>query len=879
MIVIVATEIIFVVTIYDKIRSMRKTFIKLGVALAVFFLSMFIANMLMNRGNTDMTADMAPASLPIIYMNVNDEYINPLHGYTVEMEGNYLRGAITPLMANRSVSFKADLYDAVIAKVSYEVRPLDMSRLIEDTEVSNFTYEDNEIYATATLKDLIDDDTEYMLIIKLTTSSGNVIRYYTRVINRAELYIGEKVSFVRDFSAKTFNPDTALELKEYMESNAEGDNSSYGYVNIHSSFNQLTWGNLAPKLQTRKDLEIIDIDGDTASIKLSYQVEILNEMHNVSEFFRIQRGKKRMHLMEYERIMNQVFDEEKNVVVNGKILHGILDEGIVSAENEAGSIYAFVQQNELYSYDASTNTLSRLFAFADKDNNDERTRYDAHNIKPLDIDSVGNVRFIVYGYMNRGKHEGQVGVELYYYDKMLNTIEEELFIPYHKSYQILDKEVNSLSYISPRGRFYILLDGSVYNIDIATKEVNEMQNSISESSFFSSSDQNIIAWQIGESVKDYKEIQMYRLDTMMPSIVKADASDIVVPLGFMEDDLIYGCAHSVDITTDDVGRTLIPLYSINIQDESGNLLKSYSQTGLYILDIELHDNMIILHRYIRDDITGILNRTADDQIVDNRTESTMKNKMGSVVTESTETTYQTILAKVPDESTSLKVTDPKEVVYEGTRELNLENTDNITRFYVYAKGDLLSILTDASDCVNMAEDEYGVVVDKRMAYIWESANRKSSTRIEDLALDENSYTTTHTEDDETGTKTSDDDDEPQYSRAYADCLDIMLKSKGIFKDTQHELRTKSVMQVLRDNMNAQILELSGCDLNAVLYYVSRGYPVMAMTENRTAVLIVGYDSKNTILYNPDNGETYKMGMNDSAHWFEQNGNRFITFVD
>ena len=175
-----------------------------------------------------------------------------------------------------------------------------------------------------------------------------MIRYYARVINRAELYLSEKMEFVRDFSDRTMDKEAAESIKKYMETNADGDNSSYAYVNIHSNFNQLTWGELEPALITDKDMEILEIDETTASIMLKYQVEIMSETHNVSEFFRLQRGK-RMYLMEYERIMDQVFDADKNVVVNGKILHGMINEKPVGIENDAGTIYAFVQQNAIYS--------------------------------------------------------------------------------------------------------------------------------------------------------------------------------------------------------------------------------------------------------------------------------------------------------------------------------------------------------------------------------------------------------------------------------------------------------------------------------------------------------------------------------------------------
>ena len=81
-----------------------------------------------------------------------------------------------------------------------------------------------------------------------------------------------KLSFVRDFSDRTLDKNRAEELKKYMESNAEGDNSSFGYVNIHSSFDQLTWGELDPKPEGEKELYILEADSNNASIKLEYKV-------------------------------------------------------------------------------------------------------------------------------------------------------------------------------------------------------------------------------------------------------------------------------------------------------------------------------------------------------------------------------------------------------------------------------------------------------------------------------------------------------------------------------------------------------------------------------------------------------------------------------
>ena len=56
-----------------------------------------------------------------------------------------------------------------------------------------------------------------------------------------------------------------------------------------------------------------------------------------------------------------------------------------------------------------------LYTFYDAENRDARTMYDAHGIKILDIDDSGNVKFAVYGYFNRGKHEGETGISVFAY--------------------------------------------------------------------------------------------------------------------------------------------------------------------------------------------------------------------------------------------------------------------------------------------------------------------------------------------------------------------------------------------------------------------------------------------------------------------------------
>ena len=74
------------------------------------------------------------------------------------------------------------------------------------------------------------------------------------------------------------------------------------------------------------------------------------------------------------------------------------------------------------------------------------------------------------------------------------------------------------------------------------------------------------------------------------------------------------------------------------------------------------------------------------------------------------------------------------------------------------------------------------------------------------------------------------------------------------------------------------LALSGCSTDSMLYYIGIGSPVIAIVEDDMAVLIVGYDNNNLMIYDPREGVVGKKGIRDSKEWFAANGNRFLTYA-
>lgn len=64
-------------------------------------------------------------------------------------------------------------------------------------------------------------------------------------------------------------------------------------------------------------------------------------------------------------------------------------------------------------------------------------------------------------------------------------------------------------------------------------------------------------------------------------------------------------------------------------------------------------------------------------------------------------------------------------------------------------------------------------------------------------------------------------------------------------------------QILKDNLEqSRVLDLTGVSLDSVLYYVNQDIPVLVMTEEGEAVLLIGFNEMNTVIMNPGQQEQF-----------------------
>ena len=209
---------------------------------------------------------------------------------------------------------------------------------------------------------------------------------------------------------------------------------------------------------------ITEIENSIASIRLEYELGYTNdegeaEHYEVRETFRIRYTEQRMYLLNYERRVDRIFEPESAVLSENSVTLGILDTEVEYRKNAEENIVGFVQNGQLWSYDAAQNKLSLVFGFREGD--DLRGSFAEHAIRILNVDESGSMNFLVYGYMNRGSHEGETGIALYTYDALANSVEERLFIESSRSFAALEAELGGIAYVNNTQQFYLYLGGSL----------------------------------------------------------------------------------------------------------------------------------------------------------------------------------------------------------------------------------------------------------------------------------------------------------------------------------------------------------------------------------------------------------------------------------
>src|SRR5699024_363618 len=223
-----------------------------------------------------------------------------------------------------------------------------------------------------------------------------------------------------------------------------------------------------------------------------------------------------------------------------------------------------------------------------------------------------------------------------------------------------------------------------------------------------------------------------------------------------------------------------------------------------------------------------------DQIVSSQTEAKRTNTIITVPTENDDRLTE-IQLRSGIKTGQLKVLTPGEVLYEGSRQVDLPpSQETVELYYVYSPDGEVTFAATPREASERAEESAGSVTGRGGFYVWRAERLHTPNQI--MAIE--------------GTAA----DEERSSLEV--CLDVILTYEGVTRNTGYLLEQgKTVAEILQENLeNVQVLELTGCSLSSVLYYPDREIPVLALLEDGNAVLITGFNERNVVLMDPQTGQ-------------------------
>lgn len=800
---------------------MKKGIIKAVVLACCFVISIAAFGYFTNQNGVNLTTEMKAASYPVISVYYRNYLVGELHGYRGKMDMTTMRDSVVPVQDDRAITVEIQTFGRQVDRIGYEIRSLDGQRLIAERVCDDYKAQGDVLHMELVLENLLEESEEYQLLF-LVDSGDDTIHYYTRLMQNQDEHLDDYLMFVNQFHEDTMNKENAQRLSTYLEPDASIENNDLNFVTINSSLQEVSWADFDCNQQGDSVLTIAELNNSYAVITLDYVLTATGaggelEYYNAQEYYRVSYNEegKRCYLHNYERSVNQIFRADGKNFDDNYIQLGIRDDDVEYKKSENGQITCFVQQGELWSYNEENGALYRIFSFRGYEGMDIRENYAAHDIRILGINEGGSIDFAVYGYMNRGVHEGQVGISVCHFDSVAATVEEMLFIESDKSYSRLRTDMGGVLYENAEGRLYCMMEGSIYRIHIADQKVDILAEGLGSESYCASMDHHLLVWQ--QDFKSLGDLTIVDLEKERTSVIAA-GDEMLYPIGFLEDDFVYGVAEkgSPEVAGGSIPMSRIVIYNVT----SGAVVKEYRKPDYFITDVLIDEYVITLQRvklidnvYVAVETDTILNHEGEGILDDNIRQSYDSVKQMQV---------QLVLNAKAEHKDSNVVTS-REVVLEEIPEIALVPKQPWEGYYTYAKGSSQSFHSGLKDAIAEADTKMGVVVNSRLEAVWKRAKRLV-------------------------------------------CMPMTLPEGLDAADLQNAYP------------EAKSYDLTGCSLTQTLYYVSEGIPVVITLEDGKRELIIGYDSANVWIYDPEAKVTSRKSLADAQEQYAIHSSCYTAYL-
>ncbi len=806
---------------------------------------------------TTTTTSLQDSTFPVIHLKLGKFIVNTMHGYSSELDSGNIRESITPLDTTKTITVNISENALKIKKLDFKLYDLLNNKVLETNSLTAFDTDENYKIIKIKLSEILDTSTEYGLQITLTTNLSKKINFYTRVkYYESDFFLKEKLEFVENFHQATFDGGKSFDIINYLEPNA-GDDSTFADVNINSSYQLITWGKLNPKILTNVVPVIKELNIETAAVEQKYYVQAKTstgtETYFIKEFYRIRYSGNRMYLLNFKRTMEALFNPEFISIKKNELKIGISNAtSLEILSSDKNRKFAFVRNGSLWYYNMPDNKLHKVFSYENKKNdlqNLETANFGEHDIKLLKLGNDGTISFLVYGYINSGDYEGRVGIVLYDYIPEDNRILERVYIPLSTTFEQLKQDLGEFCYVNNKNIFYFSLNDVVYAYNISSKRYELLTEDAAKDNFVMLKEAKCFVWSNAANSKYANNITILNLDTANSLVVSSKKKQSIIVLGTIDSNIVYGYVKNKDIYESTGGEIVRPAYKLVISDCDGNILREYKNKNIYVIGATVDNNVIRLTRVKK--VNGKFKPTANDDIMNQKTSKKPSINITTRVTEKALTEKYISTGYMLKQKPSVDATEYIMVADNTT--LHLKNTgSNSEKYYVYAYGGITASMANPSEAIQLADEQMGVVMDNKSHIVWERGGKYISKELSNITYPSNS---------------------PSSIKS---CTNMLLQAAQQTISI-NELEGQSIISMLSKYLE-QPVNLTGCTLDEVLYFVSNEKPVIGMLNNSHAVLITAYTSSTVTWMDPATMHSKTMPLANAENMFKNAGYVFVSYI-
>lgn len=825
---------------------------------AVFFFGSRMGETLFARKAE--TVAVGDATFPTVSVLTCGEEINCLYGYSSSLDTILNREDMIPVGADGIFELKIKEDEMSIRRLKYEVLDVSSEAEVDSGTINAFEKVDGYKIVRIKLKADLKEGTEYAAKVTLINNAGKRMYYYFRIKQYDSPKLSEKLAFIRQFGEYSRSDDTVENeaVIPYLETKAGAPTDNFGYVDIHSSYKMVAWGNVTPVLLTKPQISITEFYEEIMTAVVRYYVTIDvgygEEIYFVKEYYRIRYLGDVIHLLNYERYTETLFDVANASLSQSELKIGVTPEGELALyPNADNSMVAFVRNGSLYCYNLMDNTISTVFAGTDASFGRMCGQMENHEIHVLKMGENGDITFLVSGYMNRGVYEGRVGLFVYRFYQAEQRLEELIYIPVNTTYQILKEELGDFAYLNDYDVFYFMVNRSLYAYNLVTEEFTKLASDVRSGDYVVS---------VGECYVAFQEYgQTDRVNVLYPetgelSVLLPKEGEYIKLLAQSEENLICGYGRIEDLLVNEDGRLTYAMNRVQIGSASGQVKKVYQKEGYYVQSAEASGNVIRLERLVRNK-EGVYEAAESDYILNQEKDVIGKIAVSERVTERLlkeyyiSFPYDFVMEGLPKEVEVLYTV----VTEDKTLRIN-EMESAQEAYYTYFYGMIDGIYESAGEAILAADEKVGTVINTDGKIVWERGVKASYASAAAV----------------TPEKSNDGVSTVQAA------VKMMLSAKGIVRDLTEEEVKAPLQTVISRYTQAPVVVLTGATLDEVLYYVWKGQPVLAMKASGDAVVITAYTSGEVTYYDPAKGRNITQEREKAEALFREGGSIYISYL-